>query len=64
MREYCMKGEIRFIRGRLKFGDSKMDYVDTFEAVFDAGEWFSIDYCDDIKNVIAWMPLPPAYKGE
>ena len=21
--EYCMKGEIRFIRGRLKFGDSK-----------------------------------------
>ena len=43
---------------------TSMDYVDTFEAVFDAGEWFSIDYCDDIKNVIAWMPLPEAYKGE
>lgn len=43
---------------------TSMDYVDTFEAVFDAGEWFSIDYCDDIKNVIAWMPLPEPYKGD
>ena len=43
---------------------TSIDYVDTFEAVFDAGEWFSIDYCDDIKNVIAWMPLPDVYKGK
>ena len=43
---------------------TSMDYVDTFEAVFEAGEWFSIDYCDDIKNVIAWMPLPELYKGK
>lgn len=43
---------------------TSMDYVDTFEAVFEAGEWFSIDYCDDIKNVIAWMPLPEPYKGK
>lgn len=43
---------------------TSMDYVDTFEAVFETSEWFSIDYCDDIKNVIAWMPLPEAYKGE
>lgn len=43
---------------------TSMDYVDTFEAVFDSGEWFSIEYWDDIKNVIAWMPLPEPYKGE